>query len=112
MMPFENFLDAKRVLGVLGKRFARYGLSLHPDKTRFVDFRNNRHRMMVDRTSLPSGWRRLRAQGPLRIHGGSIGPPRDRDRAAALFEVDRPVVHQLLTRQARLSRAAQPPSRA
>jgi RNA-directed DNA polymerase len=26
----------------LGKRFARYGLSLHPDKTRFVDFRNTR----------------------------------------------------------------------
>ena len=42
VMAFENFLDVKRVLGVLGKRFARYGLSLHPDKTRFVDFRNNR----------------------------------------------------------------------
>jgi ATP-binding cassette subfamily F protein uup len=35
----EDFLDAKRVLGVLGKRLARYGLTLHPDKTRFVDFR-------------------------------------------------------------------------
>ena len=42
VLAFEDFLDAKRVLGVLGKRFARYGLSLHPDKTRFVDFRNNR----------------------------------------------------------------------
>ena len=42
VMAFEDFLDAKRVLGVLGKRFARYGLSLHPDKTRFVDFRNSR----------------------------------------------------------------------
>jgi group II intron reverse transcriptase/maturase len=42
VMAFENLLDAKRVLDVLGKRFARYGLSLHPDKTRFVDFRNNR----------------------------------------------------------------------
>src|ERR1700751_1493142 len=42
VMAFEDSLDAKRVLGVLGKRFARYGLSLHPDKTRFVDFRNNR----------------------------------------------------------------------
>ncbi len=41
-MAFEEFLDAKRVLGVLGKRLARYGLTLHPDKTRFVDFRNNR----------------------------------------------------------------------
>ena len=33
---------ATQVLGVLGKRLARYGLILHPDKTRFVDFRNNR----------------------------------------------------------------------
>jgi len=33
-------LDAKRVLGVMSKRLARYGLTLHPDKTRFVDFRN------------------------------------------------------------------------
>jgi hypothetical protein len=37
VMAFEDFLDAKRVLGVLGKRLARYGLTLHPDKTRFVD---------------------------------------------------------------------------
>src|SRR6267154_5940440 len=42
VMAFENLLDAKRILGVLGKRLARYGLTLHPDKTRFVDFRNNR----------------------------------------------------------------------
>jgi RNA-directed DNA polymerase len=41
-MAFEDFLDAKRVLGVLGKRLARYGLTLHPSKTRFVDFRKNR----------------------------------------------------------------------
>jgi RNA-directed DNA polymerase len=42
VMAFEDLLDAKRVLGVLGKRLARYGLTLHPDKTRFVDFRSNR----------------------------------------------------------------------
>jgi hypothetical protein len=41
-MAFEEVLDAKRVLGVLGQRLARYGLTLHPDKTRFVDFRDNR----------------------------------------------------------------------
>ena len=41
-MAFENFLDAKRVLAVLGKRLARYGLTLHPDKTRFIDFRFKR----------------------------------------------------------------------
>jgi len=42
VMAFEDFLDAKRVLGVLGQRLARYGLTLHPDKTRVVDFRNTR----------------------------------------------------------------------
>jgi hypothetical protein len=37
-LAFEDFFDGKRILGVLGKRLARYGLTLHPDKTRFVDF--------------------------------------------------------------------------
>ena len=39
VMAFEHRDDAERVLAVLGKRLARYGLLLHPDKTRFVDFR-------------------------------------------------------------------------
>src|SRR5262245_64171020 len=39
VMAFADFLDTTRVLGVLGKRFGRYELKLHPDKTRFVDFR-------------------------------------------------------------------------
>jgi RNA-directed DNA polymerase len=39
VMAFADFHDAKRVLDVLGKRLARYELTLHPDKTRFVDFR-------------------------------------------------------------------------
>ncbi len=34
---FED--DARRVLVVLAKRLAKYGLSLHPDKTRLVQFR-------------------------------------------------------------------------
>jgi RNA-directed DNA polymerase len=42
VMAFEDFPEAKRVLSVLGKRLARHGLTLHPVKTRFVDFRNNR----------------------------------------------------------------------
>ena len=42
VMAFADFHDAKRVLSVLGKRLARYGLTLHPDKTRFVDFRIGR----------------------------------------------------------------------
>src|SRR5437867_7415096 len=40
VMAFEDFLDTTRVLGVLGKRLARYGLTLQPAQTRFVDFRN------------------------------------------------------------------------
>jgi group II intron reverse transcriptase/maturase len=42
VMAFADFRDAQRVLDVLGKRLARYGLTLHPDKTRFVDFRFER----------------------------------------------------------------------
>jgi RNA-directed DNA polymerase len=42
VMAFADFPDAKRVLDVLGKRLARYELKLHPDKTRFVDFRSYR----------------------------------------------------------------------
>ena len=34
--------DAERVLEVLGKRLGKYGLQLHPDKTRLVDFRYRR----------------------------------------------------------------------
>jgi hypothetical protein len=30
------------ILDVLGKRLARYGLTLHPGKTRFIDFRFKR----------------------------------------------------------------------
>ncbi len=31
--------DARRVLAVLPKRFGKYGLTLHPEKTRLIDFR-------------------------------------------------------------------------
>lgn len=39
VIVFDNESDAKRVLGVLPKRFGKFGLRLHPDKTRLVDFR-------------------------------------------------------------------------
>ncbi len=35
---FENKQDAERFLAVLPKRFGKYGLTLHPDKTRMVPF--------------------------------------------------------------------------
>ena len=39
-LVFEQEEDARRVLAVLAKRFAKYGLCLHPEKTRLVDFRS------------------------------------------------------------------------
>lgn len=42
VMAFNEIVDAQRVLAVLGKRLARFGLTLHPDKTRLVDFRPRR----------------------------------------------------------------------
>jgi RNA-directed DNA polymerase len=39
LLGFEHREDAERVLGVLGKRLQRYGLNLHPDKTRLLPFR-------------------------------------------------------------------------
>ncbi len=39
VMLFRHKEDAQRVREVLGKRLGRYGLQLHPDKTRLVDFR-------------------------------------------------------------------------
>lgn len=35
---FEREEDARRVLAVLGKRLERFGLTLHPEKTRLLDF--------------------------------------------------------------------------
>jgi group II intron reverse transcriptase/maturase len=39
VMGFSHEQDAQRVLTVLPKRFGKYGLTLHPDKTRLVPFR-------------------------------------------------------------------------
>lgn len=36
---FEREEDARRVLDVLPKRFGKYGLALHPEKTRLIEFR-------------------------------------------------------------------------
>jgi group II intron reverse transcriptase/maturase len=40
VLGFSDEEDARRVLAVLPKRFGKYGLSLHPDKTRMIDFRS------------------------------------------------------------------------
>lgn len=39
VMLFQHEDDARRVMAVLPRRFGRYGLELHPDKTRLIPFR-------------------------------------------------------------------------
>ena len=42
VLVFEREGDARRVLDVLPKRFGKYGLTLHPEKTRLVPFQGLR----------------------------------------------------------------------
>jgi group II intron reverse transcriptase/maturase len=44
ILCFEHKEDAEKVLSVLPKRFAKYGLTLHPEKTRLVEFGRNAKR--------------------------------------------------------------------
>ena len=41
--------DAKRIMAVLPKRFAKYGLNLHPEKTRMISFGKPAYRKEVTR---------------------------------------------------------------
>src|SRR6202042_3599253 len=43
VMGFSHEGDARRVMAVLSKRFAKYGLMIHPDKTRLVPFERPDH---------------------------------------------------------------------
>jgi len=43
VIGFAREEDARRVLDVLPKRFGKYGLTLHPDKTRLVPFQRPPH---------------------------------------------------------------------
>jgi len=53
VLGFEHEHDARRVWEVLPKRFAKYGLALHPDKTQLVDFRHPARRR--EESSAPNG---------------------------------------------------------
>ena len=43
VLMFERQDDAERMMDVLPKRFAKYGLTLHPEKTRLVNFKKPRN---------------------------------------------------------------------
>lgn len=53
VMLFACKDDAERVQAVLGKRLAKFGLELHPDKTRLIDFRPSAERADAE-TTLPT----------------------------------------------------------
>ncbi len=44
LLVFTDEQDARRVLAVLPKRLDRFGLTLHPEKTRLVRFQRSHHR--------------------------------------------------------------------
>jgi group II intron reverse transcriptase/maturase len=51
ILCFQYKEDAERVLEVLRKRFAKYGLTLHPEKTRLIEF----GRSAVGKAQIPGG---------------------------------------------------------
>jgi hypothetical protein len=53
VMVFADKEDAERVHAVLGKRLAKFGLELHPDKTQLIDFRPPAARTDAE-TTLPT----------------------------------------------------------
>jgi group II intron reverse transcriptase/maturase len=53
---FERRDDAERVLAVLPKRFGKYGLTLHPEKTRLVRFVRPDHRGKSPRGRRPESF--------------------------------------------------------
>jgi group II intron reverse transcriptase/maturase len=57
VMVFENYNDCMRVFKVLGERLKKFGLTLHPDKTRIVDFRFKRPGH--DKTQRPTAFKFL-----------------------------------------------------
>ena len=67
-ITFERGDDVRRVRSVLGRRLGKYGLALHPEKTRIVPFRRPPRRKVsgkgpstVDFLGFKLYWRRTRA---------------------------------------------------
>jgi RNA-directed DNA polymerase len=56
VMMFTDEGDARRVMDVLPKRFGKYGLRLHPDKTRLLPFKSPSFRKDDDGTAGPGSF--------------------------------------------------------
>jgi RNA-directed DNA polymerase len=55
VIVFEKKHDAERVMEVLPKRMTKYGLTMHPDKTRLIDFRSPNHKERRNDRDNPGG---------------------------------------------------------
>jgi group II intron reverse transcriptase/maturase len=53
VLIFEHEQDARKAMAVLPKRFGKYGLTLHPEKTRLVEFRRPDKRAPLVREGAP-----------------------------------------------------------
>lgn len=53
VMVFKEENDARKVMEVLPKRFGKYGLTLHPEKTRLINFQRPQRRKDKGRTDDP-----------------------------------------------------------
>jgi len=60
VLVFEHASDAARVFEVLPKRFGRFGLTLHPEKTRLIDFRRGPRRASFDFLGFTHHWGKSR----------------------------------------------------
>ena len=65
VLVFEHRSDALRVADVLPKRFAKYGLELHPEKTRLVDFQRGIRRPTFDFLGFTHYWALSRKRRPV-----------------------------------------------
>ena len=83
ILCFHYREDAEKVKDVLSKRFAKYGLTLHPEKTRLLEFgryaeerakRQDKKKSKVPgfRFAMPARTRRVRLEEPAaeNLHGG------------------------------------------
>jgi len=59
VLIMKNRKDAEKVMAVLPKRFSRFGLSLHPEKTRLIDF-TLKERNTIDFLGFTHFWKRSR----------------------------------------------------
>jgi hypothetical protein len=72
VLVFGREQDALKVMAVLPKRFGKYGLTLHPEKTRLVEFRRPDLREAATR-SCESWFFALRATSKVQIAGAIHG---------------------------------------